>query len=67
MIKLLLWVGRIGGLAGFSLVVVAVLARLMGHWHIGGMSAGALLQGGVAAIVIAVLAYVAALAERPRV
>jgi len=66
MIKLLLWVGRVGGLAGLTLVVVTGLTRLMGQWQLGSMSVSGLLQGGVAMMVIAILAYTAALAERPR-
>jgi hypothetical protein len=66
MIKLLLWVGRLGGVSGVVLVVAAVLWRLSGHWRIGNMSVGTLLLGGVAAIMVAVLAYAAFLAERPQ-
>ncbi len=65
MIKLFLWVGRAAGLVGVTLVVLAVLARMIGQWHVGSMSVGTVLQGGVAAMVLAALAYTAALAERP--
>jgi hypothetical protein len=65
MIKFLLWVGRIGGIVGLLLASVAVGARLTGQWRVGDMSVGTLLLGGVAAMVVAVLAYAAAIAERP--
>ncbi len=66
MMKLLLWVGRTGGLVGVALVVVAVLTRAAGQWHLGSMSVGSLLEGGVASMVLAVLAYTASMADRPR-
>jgi hypothetical protein len=66
MIKFLLWVGRVGGIVGLLLAGVAVAARLTGQWRVGDMSVGTLLFGGVAAMVVAVLAYAAAIAERPR-
>ena len=67
MIKLLMWIGRIAGLVGFGAAASAVLLRTMGQWHLGGLQIGTLLQAGVAAMVLAALAYVAALAERKQV
>jgi hypothetical protein len=63
---LLIWIGRIAGIVGVMVGVGAVLARAAGLWHIGSLSSGTLLQAGVAAMVLAVLAYVAAIAERGR-
>jgi hypothetical protein len=66
MIKLLMWIGRIAGLVGVGSAGTAVLMRTMGQWHLGNLQIGTLLQGGVAAMVLAALAYVAALAEGNR-
>ena len=66
MIKLLMWIGRIAGLVGVGGAGTAVLLRTMGQWHLGNLQIGTLLQAGVAAMVLAALAYVAALAEGNR-
>jgi hypothetical protein len=66
MIKLLMWIGRIAGLVGVGSAGMAVLLRTMGQWHLGTLQIGTLLQAGVAAMVLAALAYVAALAEGQR-
>ena len=63
---LLIWIGRIAGIVGVLVGVGAVAARAVGFWHVGSMSSGSLLQAGVAAMVVAILAYVAAIAERRR-
>jgi hypothetical protein len=67
MFKLLVWVGRVAGLAGVILAAIAVVARLSGWWHIGSLSVGTLLMAGVAAMVAATLAYTASLVERQQV
>ena len=64
--KLLLWVGRLAGLAGVLVVLAAVLARGSGSYIVSGMQVGTLLQVGIATMVVACLAYLAYLAERPR-
>ena len=67
MSKLLVWMGRVAGLAGVILAAIAVVARLSGWWHIGSLSVGTLLMAGVAAMVAGTLAYAASLAERHEV
>jgi hypothetical protein len=64
MSNLLIWIGRIAGLAGAALLACAVLTRAMGLWHLGSMQVGTLLSAGVAAMVLGGLAYAAAIAER---
>jgi hypothetical protein len=64
--KLLLWVGRLAGLAGLLVVLAAVLARGSGSYIVVGVQVGTLLLVGIATMVIACLAYLAYLAERPR-
>ena len=67
MSKLLVWMGRVAGLAGVILAAIAVVARLSGWWHIGSLSVGTLLMAGAAAMVAGTLAYAASLAERHEV
>ena len=50
--KNLLLVGNIAGFLGIALCVVAGLARLAGHFYLGGMAAETLLQAGTAGVVI---------------
>jgi hypothetical protein len=66
MSSLLMWCGRLAGVAGFLMVLVAAGARLTGQWRVGDLSVGTLLMGGVAAMVAATLAYVASMAEQRR-
>ena len=63
---LLIWIGRVAGIAGVVITGVAVIGRLGGAYWLGGFQVGTLLQAGMAALLLACLAYVAALAERPR-
>jgi hypothetical protein len=64
MSSLLKWFGRLAGVLGLLMVLVAGGARLTGQWRVGDLSVGTLLMGGVAAMVAATLAYVASMAER---
>ena len=63
--SLLLWIGRIAGLAGVLIALAAVLSRGSGQYVVVGLQVGTLLQAGIAAMVLGCLAYVARLAERP--
>jgi hypothetical protein len=60
----LIWIARFAGVAGVAVIALAVLARLSGAYWLGGLQVGTLLQGGMAATLVACLGYVAALAER---
>ena len=64
--KLLLWIGRVGGVVGVILCTVAVIVRLRGAFNLGGFQVGTLLLAGMAAMLFACLGYVAFLAERGR-
>lgn len=66
MAHLLTWVGRLAGCLGVLVCAVALVARLAGTWSVGGTQIGTLLQLGMAAMLVACLAYCAELAERPR-
>lgn len=44
--------GRLAGAIGVLLCAVAAISRLLGHYDLGGFSAGALLQVGTSAVVI---------------
>jgi len=62
---LLIWIGRIAGIAGVALCGVAFVSRAVNTWTLGTFSIGAILQAGLAGMLLACLAYVAHLAERP--
>ncbi|TMH28209.1 MAG: hypothetical protein E6H66_22155 [Betaproteobacteria bacterium] len=64
--NLLLWIGRLAGVLGILVCAVAFGARLTGMWNLGGFQVGALLQSGMAAMILACLAYSADVAERAR-
>jgi len=64
--SLLLWVGRLAGVAGVSLLVFSVVARLGGRYFVAGFQTGTLLQVAIATMVLGCLCYVATLAERSR-
>jgi hypothetical protein len=66
MIELLIWIGRIAGLAGFGLTALAFGARALGIWRVAEMGTSTLLQGAIAASALGALAYAAAIAERGR-
>ena len=63
---LLLWMGRVGGVAGVILCAVAIVVRLRGEFNFGGFQVGTLLLGGMAALLLGCLGYLAFLAERER-
>jgi hypothetical protein len=62
--RLLIWVGRLGGIAGVVLCAIAVLVRLRGVYSLAGFQVGTLLLAGIGAMVLGCLAYLAAIAER---
>lgn len=51
MTNLLLTIGRLLGVVGFVLMVVAVVVRLTGAYWLGGFQVGTLLLGGTAVLV----------------
>ncbi|MDS4042661.1 MAG: hypothetical protein RKP20_15990 [Candidatus Competibacter sp.] len=61
---LLLWIGRLAGLAGVAITLIAIGARLTGAFWIGGFQAGTLLQAGMAAMILACLAHLVVLTLR---
>ena len=65
--KLLLWIGRLGGIVGVILCAVALVARLRGVYNVAGFQVGTFLLAGVAAMLVGCLGYLAAIAERPRI
>ena len=64
MSNLLLWIGRLAGLVGLAAVGCAVMLRVTGTWHLGGLQIGTLMNTGVAAMVFGTWAYAASIAER---
>jgi len=65
MAQLLTWIGRLAGFLGVIACAIALTARLTGNWAVGGMPIGTLLQLGMAAMILACLAFCAVLVERP--
>jgi hypothetical protein len=63
--NLLLWLGRVAGVAGLLLIVVAVAVRLTGAYWLGGFQVGTVLLGGTAALAAACFALLLVLASRP--
>jgi len=61
--RLLLWLGRIGGVVGVLLCAIAMLARLRGIYTLQGFQVGTLLLAGIGAMVLGCLGYLAAIAE----
>jgi len=61
--EMLLWVGRIAGLLGVVLAVIAVALRLGGSYQLGHFQSITILLAGNSAMVAACLAYIAAVAE----
>jgi hypothetical protein len=64
--EFLVWTGRLAGLAGVLVCAVAVVARVIGAFWLGGFQVGTLLQVGVAAMVLGCLSFLAALTDRFR-
>jgi hypothetical protein len=63
---LLLWAGRLSGLAGVLLCAVAMYSRLTGSFYAGGFQIGTLLQAGITALLVACLCHLMVLTNRPR-
>lgn len=64
--ELLIWIGRVAGVAGAAVCAVAVVTRLVGAYWLAGFQVGTLLLAGVAAMVLGCLGYLAALTEQFR-
>jgi hypothetical protein len=62
--NLLIWTGRMAGLAGVVLCLIAGAARLSGTYWLGGFQATTLLQVGVAGMVLGCLCLLMVLLER---
>ncbi len=64
MAGLLLWIGRLAGLAGVVVCAVSVAIRLSGEFYLGGFAVGQIFQIGIAAMLVGCLGFLWALAER---
>lgn len=62
--ELLLWVGRIAGIAGILLCGVAGLARISGYYWLGNFQVGTLLLAGMAIMIAGCFGLLAALTGR---
>ena len=64
--SILLWIGRIAGIAGLGLSAWAAVARLRGAFFAGGFQIGTLLMVGMTGMIIACLCLLFVLTMRPR-
>ena len=62
--NVLVMLGRIAGLAGIVVCLLAGVARLLGHFSLAGYSVAALLQAGMAGVLIGCFALLLAQHER---
>lgn len=61
---LLLLLGRLAGGVGLLATVVAVLMRLSGQFYVGAVGTGALLQGGMASLLVSCVCLLLVLVAR---
>jgi hypothetical protein len=64
--SLLLWIGRIAGIAGLLLSAWAAYSRVTGAFFAGGFQIGTLLLAGMTGMLIACLCLLLVLTERTR-
>ena len=62
--NLLVMLGRLAGLAGILVCLVAGIARLLGNYYLAGFAANTLLQAGMAGLLIGSFALLLALNQR---
>ena len=63
---LLLWLGRLTGVAGLLLCLVALGARLSGQYFLGGFQLGTLLQVGTAGLAAGCFCLLVGMTTRPK-
>jgi len=64
--NLLLLAGRIAGVVGVLICVWAVVSRFTGGYYVGSFQTGTLLMGGMTAMLLACLCFLAVLIGRVR-
>lgn len=64
--SLLLWIGRIAGVAGLILSAWAAYSRMTGAYFAGGFQIGTLLLVGMTGMIIACFCLLLVLTRRPR-
>ena len=64
--SLLLWVGRIAGVAGVALSIWAAANRLSGEYFVGGFQIGTILLGGITSMLVACICFLMVLTDRVR-
>ena len=64
--NLLLWVGRIAGLAGVAISIWAAVSRLTGGYYVGGFQIGTLLMAGMTSMLVACICFLMVLTDRVR-
>ncbi len=61
---LLVWIGRLAGAVGVLVGAVAAAVRVTGSYWLGGFQLGTLLLGGMAAMMVGCLCFLAVLVNR---
>ena len=64
--QLLIWVGRIAGVAGVAISVWAAFSRLTGGYYFGSFQIGTLLLAGMTAMLVACFCFLVVLTDRVR-
>lgn len=62
--RLLLWLGRVAGIAGALICFLAGAIRLTGNYWLGGFQVGSLMTLGLAGMTLGCLCFLAVLIER---
>lgn len=62
--RLLLLVGRLAGLLGLGLCLIAAVSRLSGNFWVAGFQVGTLLQAGIGALIVGCFLLLWVLCER---
>jgi hypothetical protein len=62
--NLLVMLGRLAGLAGILVCLMAGIARLLGNYYLAGFAVSTLLQAGMAALLVGSFALLLALNQR---
>lgn len=61
---MLLWIGRLAGVVGIVVCLIAVGSRITGAYWIGGFQTGTLFLAGIAAMTLGCLAHLMVLTAR---
>jgi len=64
--NVVVWIGRVSGLGGILLCILAVTVRMSGRFLLGAFQIGTVLEAGIAAMILGCFCFLAVLMERVR-